>query len=628
MDYITAQIRERADEIRKMVTDGSFTVGVPVSDRDFWDKTSGGVEKSDIIARAEQYIAEPFPEITEEIYFEHKHKTKNPQSDKILFTSMRRLEQTVLAECVENKGRFLDYITDGIESILRRKSWVRAGHDSAFDYCDYNGQHGLVDLYSSSMAWRLAVCDACLGDKLSADLRARLAAKVREKVIDVYFKRLTEDPKTTRFNNVVPLYWLDAFDNWLCVCLGGVTCAGLYYCNDDERALLIALYEKYIRNYLHSLPEGDCVEGLSYWGYGFGKFICAADTIYRATNGGVDLYADKDFLLAAQFGNRISIADGVYPTVSDCDIKTEPLGFCMKYLSLRAGLDYDYEYEDAGQDIYIPLMMSNWDERLTNTIPLTNKEDKLRTWFDKRGILISRNETKDFGVYIQAGNNHIPHGHQDIGSFIIGANGETFVQDPGLSKYGGITFSRERFTLGVLSSYGHSVPKVCGEHQGPKYFEAVNTNADGKRSDGAYDEVRFVGEVLEKSFTDDADSIVLDLTKAYDVPCLESLIRKMVFDRKRCEITVTDTFSYTEENSFETAIITLKSFDIDGGRIVLNGDNTRLAVTFEGADGVLNIDSVSDGYTDDKSVPIYPMRIAKRVRAKSGSITMKFKIEK
>ncbi len=64
------------------------------------------IDVKDLISRAEKYISEPFPEITEEIYLEHKYKKGNFVSDKLMFKSMRMIEQTILAESVENKGRF------------------------------------------------------------------------------------------------------------------------------------------------------------------------------------------------------------------------------------------------------------------------------------------------------------------------------------------------------------------------------------------------------------------------------------------------------------------------------------------------------------------------------------------
>ena len=624
--YVTDEVKKRALQIKEMLAGNPVTNGVSVTERSFWDNVHTSVDVPELISRVEGYIAEPFPEITEEIYYEIRNNAKVRQSDKIVFTSMRRLEQAVLAECIENKGRFLEYIINGIKSICARKSWVRSGHDSAFDYCDYEGRHGLVDLYSSSIAWRLATCDYCLGDKLPEDLRNELASKVRGKVLDVFFKRLYENPETTRFNGIVPLYWLDAFDNWLSVCLAGVTGAGIYYCNDDEKALLIAVYEKMIQNYLNSLPGGDCVEGLSYWGYGFGKFVAASDMIYRATGGRVDLYKQKEFLEAAKFGYRISVCEGVYPTAADCDIKAKPSGFCMKYLSRRANLSYDYQYESVGEDIYIVMMMLNWNKNLNGSVSMENTDEKVRTYFEKRSVLISRNEKRDFGVYIQAGNNHVPHNHNDIGNFIIGMEGETFVVDPGLTQYGGITFSERRYEIEVLSSFGHSVPKVCGMLQGPEKFLSVNTNTTSKRSDDAYEEIKYFGEVVEKQFGDDSDRIVIDMKKAYECDKIVSLTREMVFDRVREEVTVTDKFEYTEENSFETAFVTLLNVDVvDRNNVEIKGKNNTMSVKYGGNDGEINFACIDGAYTNDKTTPIHPLRVAKKVYAKNGAVSMIFK---
>lgn len=628
MEYITQQVKERAEEIKKYLVNGEISVGVKITDRDFWDNMYKHIDVKDLISRAEKYISEPFPEITEEIYLEHKYKKDNFVSDKLMFKSMRMIEQTVLAECVENKGRFVPYINEWIKSVCNRKSWVRAGHDSVFGYSDYYGVHGQIDLYSSSAAWRLSVCDCCMGDKLERDVREKLKNKTREKVIDVFFKRLHEDPDKIKINGIVPLYWLDAFDNWLSVCLGGVVCAGLYYCGNDEKALLIAVYEKLIKNYLNSLPEGYCVEGLSYWGYGFGKFIAAADTIYRASDGKIDLYSQKGFFETAQLGLRIGITNSVYPTVGDCDINTKPEAFCMEYLYKRTGMEYECQYEDVGNDIYIVMMMSNWDVRLSNTLKINTAADNLRTYFKKQGILISRTADRSLGAYIQAGTNHNPHNHNDIGGFIIAAGDECFVSDPGTSKYiPNLTFSKNRYTLEVLSSLGHSVPRVGNKLQGPAEFESVNTNSDGKRSDGAYDEVRFKGMVTETEFCGDKDRIVIDLKEAYDCENLNKLDREMIFDRRNEEITITDSFEFKNEDIFETAFITFMPVEItDSENVIICGKNADMHVKYGGNDGVIGVLCVKDAFAEDHSVAVHPMRISKKVKAKNGSVSMKLKI--
>lgn len=625
--YITDAVKKRASEVEEFLVDGCFSAGVSISQRSFWDNITK-IDKDELFATAEAYINEPFPEFTDEEYLD-TNMSKN--IDAICFKSIRRIEQAVLAECVENKGRFISYIREGIKSVCSRKSWVRACHDSIFSYSDFNGVHKLVDLYSSSLGCRMATIDVCIGELLGDDIRELLKDKVKEHVLDVFFKRLHEEPEKIKINGVVPLYWLDAFDNWLCVCLSGVVCAGLYFCENKDKALLIALYEKIIKKYLNSLPGGFCVEGLSYYGYGFGKFIAASDLIARTTNAKVDLYTTDGFREAASFGFKIGITEDVYPSAADCAFGTVPLSFCMKYFAHRAGLDFDYKYEDFKLDINIVLMMINPYDKLKSTMEYTSN-DRIRTLFPEQGILISRNNKNDFGVYIQAGNNHAPHNHNDIGNFIIAKDKETFVVDPGVAEYGPKSFTPERYSIEVLSSLGHSVPKVAGKLQGPEKFGAINHDCSGDRPDNAYEEIVYTGKIIETDFSEDKDRVLIDMKNAYDVENLVSLQRELIFDRSNETVTVTDSFEFTEEEDFESAFVTFMSTEvIDNTHLLICGDKNCMEVEYSGNDGSISVSCVDGAVqgeyiTKENITVLHTLRIAKRVRAKSGAVKMKFRI--
>ena len=189
--YITEEVLKRAEEIEGLIVGDNFSHGVSVKDRSFWDNITR-LDKEALIKKAEEYINEPFPTLTDEEYLNKSLAKKN---DKVWFTSMRRVEQAVLAECIENKGRFLPFIKEGIKSICARKSWVRSGHNSGFSYSDYYRVHKLVDLYSSSVAWRMANIDSCIGELLGDDIRELIKEKVKEHVVDVFKKRLDEEYK-------------------------------------------------------------------------------------------------------------------------------------------------------------------------------------------------------------------------------------------------------------------------------------------------------------------------------------------------------------------------------------------------------------------------------------------------
>ncbi len=608
--YLSEDVLDRCCEIAEFLPKSRLSVGRSISDRSAWKKVKNSVDAKALIESVEHSVDIPFLQMTEEIYFEQRTKTDKFQADKILFSSMRRLEQAVLAECIENKGRFLDFIKKGIESYCNLKSWVRPGHDAAFGYCHYNGTQGLVDLYSSSVAWRMSVIDCCVGERLGS-LSGKLEKKVREQVIDVYNERLKKDPDKIKIGNMIPLYWLDSFDNWLAVCLSGVTMAGLYYGTEEEKALYVALYEKIIRHYLRSLEDGYCVEGMSYWGYGFSKFLTAADLIAQSTNRKIDLVSEPAFLEAALLGFRMSITEGTYPSIGDSAFCGTPLDFNMKYISRRAGTNYPETKEDYRYDIYEVMLMSLWNDNMTATLDIPECFAAARDFFPAPGVLICRNHDKSFGLCIKGGTNHDPHNHNDLGSYTVAAGKEILIADPGFTPYRVTTFTEKRYAeQPALGSFGHSVPTVCGKQQGPARFICGN-----------YDDIKYKAKVLKTNFSDKKDEIVYDLTEAYDEKKLNSLVRTMVYDRTLEEIRIEDSFVYQEESDFETSVIAIGEIEFLSDGFMIIGENEKLRVIVSTREVFYNISALKDVVTGDHDVQIYPLRVAiglkkKRIRDK------------
>ena len=219
----------------------------------------------------------------------------------------------------------------------------------------------------------------------------------------------------------------------------------------------------------------------------------------------------------------------------------------------------------------------------------------------------------------------MPHNHNDIGTYIIVAGDESFVVDPGFSVYNDITFSKNRYSIEVLSSYGHSVPVVAGCEQGPAIFESLNTNYNENRSEYSYDEVKYYGKVIDKSFSDVFDTITYDLSKAYECSILEKLHRKMTFDRIKEEVIIEDEFAYSEEAEFETAIITYKHAEITReGKVLLKGVNNTIVMEILADDYSLDIACVEGAVTGNHDIIAYPVRIAIKVKAVRGSIRLQF----
>jgi hypothetical protein len=144
-------------------------------------------------------------------------------------------------------------------------------------------------------------------------------------------------------------------------------------------------------------------------------------------------------------------------------------------------------------------------------------------------------------VALKGGHNAEHHNHNDVGSFIVVLEDKPLLLDPGGEVYTSRTFSNKRYVSNVLNSFGHPVPIVAGKLQ-----------RTGSRARG---------RVVSKTFTDSTDTMVLDISSAYDVPELKKLERKYVYSRIGSgSLQVTDEVAFSQPCEFGTALITFNDW--------------------------------------------------------------------
>ena len=99
------------------------------TDREFWDglPIEAGEE---LIRRGEGYFAEEYPSLLLSDYREFSQTGNRVNFEDKYFKRREMLSGLVLAECVENKGRFLDKILDGLFLILEETSWCLPAHNT------------------------------------------------------------------------------------------------------------------------------------------------------------------------------------------------------------------------------------------------------------------------------------------------------------------------------------------------------------------------------------------------------------------------------------------------------------------------------------------------------------------
>jgi hypothetical protein len=274
-----------------------------------------------------------------------------------------------------------------------------------------------------------------------------------------------------------------------------------------------------------------------------------SEMIYQATNGKVDLLQDNKVKQAAKFGANIEIINDVYPAFADCSINAQPSSKLMYFLSRRFGLALrSWEQIDpvsAGGSLYQSMMYS-----FPNSASLAlltqgpSQGPGIRSWFEQAGVLISRpgpNSSSRLAVALKGGHNQEHHNHNDVGSFVVVLDDKPLLLDPGGEIYTARTFSSRRYESNILNSFGHPVPIVAGKLQ-----------QTGRKAQG---------RVISRSFTDSTDTLVLDISSAYDVPELKKLERKFVYSRiGKGSLRVTDEVTFSQPCDFGTTLITFDSW--------------------------------------------------------------------
>lgn len=439
---------------------------------------------------------------------------------------LKALDALVSGEVAERKGRFLPAIAERLDALCGWPSWVLPAHDRSLD--EFNGKWRSPDLVSTELARHLARILWSVGDRLPAETVARVRHEVNERV----FRPYLEWPEK--------LWWFQGGNNWNAVCHCGCVIAALSMVEDRmTRARFVEGAERGGKVFLAKGFEADgyCSEGMSYWNYGFGHFIDLTLAVRRATGGAVDYCSSPRALAAMRYGLTDQLVRGVSPKFADGD------GNPDKGVVAR-GLEIWPELKGVAD---APL-------------PLRSVFPDGQVWL----MRLLAADSASFAFACKGGHNGEHHNHNDVGSYNVLVDGKLVSGDVGGEVYTARTFSPRRYESKVLSSYGHPVPRVGGR------LQVLGRAAAAK--------------VVKADFTEQKDSVVLDLAKAYDCPTLTALTRTFVFDRLKRTVAITDNVSFSAPTAFESPVMTTNPQSLKG----------RFSVSATGGDWEKSVEAIEN----------------------------------
>ncbi|WP_189018826.1 heparinase II/III domain-containing protein [Paenibacillus marchantiophytorum] len=532
----------------------------------------------EIRAEGSKLLETSMPELSYALFRLYADKGSRIEYEQVYFRRRNRLTTFgLLAWLEEEKGVYTEALMNTIWSILDEYTWCLPAHIMQGPEMREQGAEAItgspspeglsrgaeeaftIDLFSAETAFALSEISVLLGEALPALLRVRIREEVLRRVLR---------PLMTQ----APSRWETQTHNWASVCGGSIAAAAIYLLPDEaELAAVLTRVFPALASYLSGFEEdGACTEGYMYWQYGFGYFTYAADLIKQRTGGAVDWFQDDKVRQIALFQQKCFMDGRKVVNFSDSHWQAGIFMGLSSYLkqlypeiehpelSLRAGFRDDH--------------CSRWAPALRNL--LWSREDAggspwptASYYLPDAQWLISK-QIQPAGTFVFAakgGHNDEPHNHNDLGNFLVYAQGETLLADLGSGRYTRAYFGPERYEILCNGSQGHSVPILDGLYQ--------QAGAD------------YRAKVLESSQTDAQDVFVVDIAGAYGLAKLQELVRRFTWSKTvPPTLEVSDSFLYAEapESVVERFLSWHSPRQLEDGRILIAPTNeARLYMTYD-----------------------------------------------
>lgn len=576
---------ERVEQFVGLLPKGPFHLGHPGSNRDAWEPIRAHEAGQRILADAHEAAnLTPLPLVTDAIYEQCLDDGSPAPMNAVAPLVRMRMALLPLAECLEPSGQHLEQIEQDIVHTLGLRSWIHPNNDT--DRSTYDGQTIFNDLSSLHTASLLVAADYLLGDQLQAETRAGIRREVRRRALTPFRQRI-ESGKDI-------YWWVTVTHNWNSVCLlETVACALALEEDARDRAWYVAAAGDLIRYSEKGFTEsGFYTEGTSYWAYGYGCYVTLAELVRAATGGKVDWLTRPLAQGVADFGRRMEVQDGVYPTFADCRRNVDLPDWLLHWMNNRR------DPARTKRDTVTPidnLSGNPFRSAQTALLVLFHQVDvraayaveqgsRLRDWWEDEQFLICRPRPEAdvrLASTFKGGDNGVNHNHNDLGTFTVLLGERELLTDPGAEVYTERTFSAQRYEGALLNSFGHPVPVVAETLQPPEV---------GEYTVGVGGDIRCA--LVETRFSDDEDCVVLDLTGAYRVASLQQLTRAFTHCRQgEGHVEVVDTVQFSQPEAFETALITYAWWALqDDGAVHVSDGDACLEVTVSSDDGDLSFD--------------------------------------
>jgi len=513
-----------------------FTLYPAITNRKAWSNLDD-TWKKETITLGESYLNFDYPNISAVDFLDFTRTGNRIRYEDKFFSKRLALNALVLAECVENEGRFLDDIINGIFSICEESAWQLPAHNTYIRDTPQlplpDSTAPVLDLFACETGAILATVFYLLGsklDKISPFITKRISYELEHRIYKPYLN--------------CHFWWMgngkEPMNNWTIWCTQNVLLSVFLVENN------ISLHEKVIQKACKSIDyfldeygdDGCCDEGAQYYRHSGLCLFNSMEILNAITNNHFsNLYKETKIKNMASYIMNVHIDDIYYLNFADCSPIAGRAGvreflFATQTSNQNMMSFAAKEFIAGGMETLLLPKENNLYYRLQNAFTIkeiTSYAENIATavsysdiFYPSTGIFITRDESLYLAV--KGGDNDDSHNHNDTGSFTVYKNGQPLLIDIGVENYTKKTFSPQRYEIWTMQSAYHNLPTVNGIMQ--------KDGAVYKACDVSY------------SFSDSVSKIQMDIAKAYPKEaCIEHYYRKASLIKGK-EIVINDRFSF------------------------------------------------------------------------------------
>jgi Heparinase II/III-like protein len=516
-----------------------------IHDRGAWEGLHPET-RATLLGGGEKYLGYKWPEMPATVFLEYARNGNRTDYENLRNARMRALQALVFAECVENKGRFLDDITNGVWATCEESFWGVPAHlyIQQADLGLPDPRDPIVDLFAAQTSALLASTVYVLGATLDT-----VSPLIRERVYFETERRILEPLLAKNFMWMglpggkprhdlpwieVPEGQVQPVNNWdAWICWNWLTTALFVDRDEDRRYRSVEKITLCLDKFINTYPDdGGCEEGPGYWNVAAGAMFDALELLHSATSGAVDIFGQPLITQMALYMNRVHIAGDYYLNQGDAS----PI------IHLDVDKMYRFGRRLKNQDLIALAVSSIPAQYHPDTLPAIFNEAVLRaqpaaqarllrdTWLPDSHIMAARKKAESSdGLYLAciAADNGKSHSHNDTGSFWVYSQGLPVLMDMGQETYQKKSFDAHRYEIPSTQSAFHNLPTIGGVQQGVGPM--------------------FLATDLAYESNDRSAQLGMELAKAYPPQArLKSWRRTVKLDRTANVIEINDSYFLTE----------------------------------------------------------------------------------